>query len=91
MSVLAYLGISIVGLLAGTIAGDVSGLSLGWLLAFSYHRHGPSDPGEAPVYVTIGLTVVGACVGAVAGLIIGIVYSVRLAKRHKGSSSVRPA
>jgi positive regulator of sigma E activity len=89
MDILSYTGISIAGLVAGAIAGGIGGLSLGWLLAFSYHRRGMSDPGDAPLYVALGLTLVGACVGAVAGFIIGVIYSVRLAKRRKGSPSIR--
>lgn len=89
MNVLAYIGISIAGLVAGAIAGGIGGLSLGWLLALSYHRRGPSDPGDAPVYFAIGLALIGAWVGAVAGLIVGMIYSVRLAKKRKGSPPVR--
>lgn len=71
--------------------GAIGGFLLGLLLSFGYHRHGPSDPGDAPVYVGIGLTLLGACVGAVAGFIGGIVYNVRLAKRLNDSQSIRPA
>ena len=91
MRILAYFGVSIAGLLAGAIAGVIGGLLLGWLLAFGYHRHGRSDPGDAPVYVAIGLTLVCACVGAVAGFICGSVYSVRVAKKLNDSSSIGPA
>jgi membrane associated rhomboid family serine protease len=83
MDILEYIGISILVLVAGAIAGSLGGLCIGWLLAFSYHRRGPSDPADAPVYVAMGLTVVGACVGAVAGFIIGIIYSVRLERGRK--------
>jgi hypothetical protein len=83
IDMLGYTGTSIVGLVAGAIAGAVSGQSPAWLLALGYHRHGPSDPGDAPVYLAMGLTLGGACVGAIAGFIIGIIYSVRLARRSK--------
>jgi positive regulator of sigma E activity len=81
MDIFRYIIISVGALGVGAIAGGIGGLSLGWLLAFGYRRHGPSDPGDAPVYVTMGLVLVGACVGAILGFIIGIIYSVRLARR----------
>lgn len=81
--ILAHFAVSIAGLLAGAVAGAIGGLFLGWLLAFGYHRRGPSDPADAPVYVAMGLIFLGACVGAVAGFIIGIIYSVRLAKTQR--------
>lgn len=76
-----YICISVAGLLTGVIVGSVGGLSLGWLLALGHHRRGPSDPGDAPGYVAIGLTMSGACLGAIVGLLLGIVASVRLARR----------
>jgi len=61
MQILRYVSLSIAGLLAGATAGCIGGLALGWLLSLGCHRHGPSDPGDAPVYVAMGLTAVGAC------------------------------
>ena len=87
MRILVHFAASIAGLLAGAVAGAIGGLFLGWLLAFGYHRRGPSDPADSPVYVAMGLTLVGACVGAIAGFIIGIIYSVRLEKRQRPSIS----
>jgi|GEM_PF-2036948 len=87
MYILAYICISIAGLLAGAAVGCIGGLSLGWLLALGYHRHGPSDPGDAPVYVSIGLMLVGACLGAIIGFAIGVIFCVRLARRKALSSS----
>jgi ABC-type antimicrobial peptide transport system permease subunit len=81
MDMLAYVCVSIAGLIAGLAVGVVGGFSLGWVLALGYHRRGPSDPGDAPVYVAMGLTLFGACLGALVGLVVGIVYSVRLARR----------
>ena len=83
MDILAYIAVSIAGLVTGAITGGIAGLSLGWLLSFSYHRHGRSDPGDVPIYVAIGLTLLGAGVGAVAGLLIAIIYSTRLARRRR--------
>ena len=81
MDILRYVRISLVGLLAGTVVGCFGGLSLGWLLALGYHKHGPSDPGDAPAYVAIGLMLAGACLGAAIGFIIGIVFCVRSARQ----------
>jgi hypothetical protein len=78
MNTLTYISISLAGLLAGAAVGCVGGLSLGWLLALGYHRHGPSDLGDAPVYVAMGLMLVGACLG---GLAIGVIFCVRKARR----------
>ena len=83
MHVARYVSVSVVGLLAGASGGGICGLLFGSLLAFGYHRHGPCDPGDAPVYVSIGLMMVGACLGAIIGFVIAIVYSVRLAQRCK--------
>ncbi len=83
MNILAYLAISVAGLIAGATVGGVCGLMLGWLLSLGYHRHGPSDPGDAPVYVSIGLMMVGACLGAILGLAIGVIFCMRFARRRK--------
>lgn len=42
-----------------------------------------SDPADAPVYVAMGLMLVGTCLGAVIGSAIGIVYCVRLTRRKE--------
>ena len=81
MKILVYVSVSLAGLLGGAFAGALGGMLLGWSLALSYHKHGPSDPGDAPAYVTVGLIMVGACLGAIAGFVIGIIYSFRLARR----------
>ena len=51
--------------------------------ARGYHRHGPADPADAPVYVAMGLMLVGTCVGVITGFIIAVVYGVRLGRRRK--------
>lgn len=81
MDIVLYISISLAGLLAGAAVGCIGGLSLGWLLALGYHRQGPSDPGDAPAYVAIGLMLLGACLGAISGFAIGIIFCVRLARR----------
>src|SRR5215471_21729720 len=85
MKILSYIAISLAGLLAGAVVGGLGGLLLGWFLALGYHKHGPSDPGDAPVYVALSLMLVGACLGAIAGVFVGIIYSVRLAHPKGGS------
>jgi hypothetical protein len=55
MDILRYITISIAGILAGASMGCIGGLSLGWALALGYHRHGASDPADAPAYVALGL------------------------------------
>ena len=76
-----FISIPVGNLILGAIAGGACGLSLGWFLGLGYQRQGPHDPGDAPVYVTMGLIMVGLCVGAIVGLIIGIRNSVRLPRR----------
>ncbi len=80
MKVLSYIAISLAGLLSGAVVGAVGGFLLGWLLAFGYRKH-DHGPGDAPVYVALGLTLVGAGLGTIAGLVVGIIYSVRLTRR----------
>jgi len=77
MKILSYIAISLAGLLSGTIAGGVTGFLVGWLLAFTYHKH-DHGPNDAPVYVALGLMLIGAGLGAVGGLAVGIFYGVRL-------------
>lgn len=83
VAVLRYVGFAVMGIVVGAIAGSMSGFLLGTVMGLGYHRHGPSDPGDAPVYVTLGLMVLGAYAGAVGGFVIGIFYSVRFARRAK--------
>jgi hypothetical protein len=89
MDIVRYISISLAGLLAGAAVGFIGGLSLGWLLALGYHRQGPSDPGDAPAYVTIGLTLVGVLLGAVVGLAIAVVLSIRLARGRREARNLQ--
>jgi hypothetical protein len=82
MSIVRYASISIAGLLAGAAAGCIGGLLLGLLVAMGYHRHGPADPGDAPVYVAVGLMQIGAFLGAIAGSAIAVTFCSRSAKRQ---------
>ena len=82
MNTLRYFFMSLVFLVIGAFVGCLAGFALGWLLAFGYEKRGPSDPGDAPAYVALGLMLLGGCVGAVAGLIVGIIWSVRSARSH---------
>lgn len=81
MDIARYISISLAGLLAGAGVGCIGGLSVGWLLALGYHKQGPSDPGDAPAYVAIGLMLLGACLGAITGFATGIIFCVRLTRR----------
>ena len=87
-NVIRYIFISFASLIVGGFVGCFGGMALGWLLALGYHRQGPSDPGDAPAYVALGLMFVGALAGAVAGLIVGIILCVRSARRNAADSSM---
>jgi hypothetical protein len=80
MKILSYFAISSAGLLLGAVLGAVGGFLLGWLLAFGYRNH-DHGPGDAPVYVALGLMLVGSGLGAIAGLVVGIIYSVHLTRQ----------
>ena len=73
---------SLVFLVIGAFVGCLGGLALGWFLAFGYERRGPSDPGDAPAYVALGLMLLGGCLRAIAGLVFGIIWSVRSARSN---------
>jgi NhaP-type Na+/H+ or K+/H+ antiporter len=87
MNIFRYILLSLAASLAGAVVGCFSGLALGWLLAFGYHKRGPSDPADAPAMLAVGLMLLGACIGAVIGFVVGIILCVRIAR---GSSSIQP-
>ena len=89
MNIFLYILLSLAASLAGGVMGCVGGLALGWLLAFSYHKRGPSDPADAPVYVALGLMLVGACLGALIGLVVGIIICIRIAIAQR-KPSIQP-
>ena len=82
LNILRYFFLSLMCLVVGAFVGCMGGLGLGWLLALGYEKQGPSDPGDAPAYVGLGLMLMGGFLGAIAGLIIGIILCVRLARRN---------
>jgi hypothetical protein len=84
MNIFLYIVLSLAVSPAGAVVGCIGGFALGWVLALGYHKRGPSDPADAPVYVAIGLMLFGACLGAFIGLVVGIILCVRTA-RHKPS------
>jgi hypothetical protein len=88
MDILTHVPSALLGLLAGAITGGISGMGVGCVMVLSYHRRGPSDPGDAPVYVAMGLIMFGACLGAIAGFIIGLTRSVLSARKRKAARSV---
>jgi ABC-type antimicrobial peptide transport system permease subunit len=85
MNVLPYIGILLTSTLLGAGVGFLSGWSLGWYFALGYHKHGPSDPADAPAMVAIGLMFLGACLGAIVGLVIGTIFCVHLARRKRAA------
>jgi hypothetical protein len=84
-AIFLYLGVAVLGSLIGAIAVGVAGLLLGLLMARGYTRRGPSDPGDAPVYVAMGLTLFAAAAGAIIGFIAGVGWCVVLARRRRTS------
>jgi hypothetical protein len=88
MNFLPYIGILVTSILAGAGVGFIGGGSLGWYWALGYHKQGPSDPADAPAYVTMGLMFFGACLGAIVGLVIGIILCVRLARRKTSTQPI---
>ncbi len=81
MNVLRYVATCVASVVAGSLTGGIGGLLLGWFLGFGYHKQGRSDPADAPVYVAMGLALIGVCTGAIAGLIIAAIYSLRQSRR----------
>ena len=80
MKVLTYIAVSLAGLLSGAVVEAVGGFLLGWLLAVGYSKN-DHRPNDAPVYVALGLMLLGAGLGAIAGMVVGIIYSARLTRR----------
>jgi hypothetical protein len=76
MDIVRYVGFSVTGLLAGAAVGCIGGLSLGWLLALGYHRHGHLTllmlPRTWPMLT-------GAFLGAIIGVVIGAILARRKA------------
>lgn len=81
MNIFLYTLLSLAASLASAVLGGIGGMVLGWHLAFGYHKRDPSDPADAPVYVTMGLILVGASLGALIGLVVGIILCVRAARQ----------
>ena len=69
-------------MLVGAVLGVAGGFGLGWLLSMGYESRGPGDPGDAPVYVALGLGLFGAVIGAVGGILGGVGICVLLAARR---------
>ena len=76
------LSILLAGMLTGTLIGAVGGFGLGWVLSLGYERRGPNDPGDAPVYVALGLTLYGGGLGAIIGIVVGVGLCILLAVRR---------
>jgi len=65
-----------VGLL-GAACGVVLAYAGGMWMARSYGPHGPNDPRDAPVYVTMGLMMLAAPAGALLAMGVAIVRILR--------------
>ncbi len=85
-----YFSITLVSTLAGALIGVICGFGLGWLLSLSYQRRGPGDPADAPVYVALGLALVGTGLGAIGGFAGGIALCVLKAGRRVASRQSGP-
>lgn len=62
--------------LLGAILFGVAGYLFGAWSSHSYVPRGPTDPGDAPIYVQLGLTLICAIAGGVLGAIGGIAMAV---------------
>lgn len=87
MRVVLYIFISLGALLVGGVVGCSGGWALGWFSSLGYQRQGPSDPGDAPVYLMLGLMFLGTCVGAIAGFATGVGFCEHL---HTKKLKTRP-
>ena len=70
--------------MAGALVGATAGYLLGMWMAHSYRPDGPTDPGDAPVYVALGLTMFLSLVGGAVGT---VAAAVRLWRRSKQVST----
>lgn len=57
--------------------------------ALGYHQHGASDTGDAPVYVAMGLMLIGAFMGAITGVVVAVVYGVRMTRWNKRTGDLQ--
>jgi len=81
---LTLLGAGMLGALLGLILAYLLGV---WM-ARTYVPHGPNDPRDAPVYVTMGLMMIAAPVGGV--IAIGLT-GLRLLRRARAATEPRAA
>jgi hypothetical protein len=86
-TVIHYLIIVVSGVVIGAIVVGAIGLILGLLLAHGYTKRGPTDPGDAPVYVGLGLIFIGSIGGAILGFMTGIAICIRKSIRSKRETS----
>ena len=81
MRVLRFGGITLACAVAGASIFGVLAFLTGVWMGQSYVRQGPSDPGDAPVYVALGLGMFGAFAGSVIGAAAGLVLALRSVRR----------
>jgi len=70
--------------MAGALLGATAGYLLGMRMAHGYRPYGPSDPGDVPVYVVLGLTMFLSLIGGAVGI---VAAAVRLWHRSKQVST----
>ena len=72
-----YFAVVVAGTLLGAILAGLAGLFMGMLLAQDYVRHSPSDVGDSPAYVTMGLVMLGLIAGALMGFLLSFTICLR--------------
>ena len=69
----------------GAVALGAVGFLIGAWSAQGYVPKGPTDPRDAPLYVQLGLTLLGAITGGTAGALTGMVWAARRGRRGNTS------
>jgi hypothetical protein len=70
-------GIALACAVAGAVVFGALAYFTGVWMGQSYVRQGPSDPGDAPVYVAFGLGMFSAFAGSLIGTVAGLALALR--------------